>query len=217
MISYYDFNEVATVIDVTLYKYNYIDNRIITMIKNQLDYKEVNDGSIVVTSSQLQLLLTENFSSDINRINATGSDQFHKEATSIYFLNKIISDFRNLEYMKITINTNKVYSRLSEIEGQKTLRFNFKIIAGTIKLYDIFQDEEDLKQINSILISLDIMKENVPYARHNVSTIFTALDVYCAAREGGDNTQIDTALDLLDCLEAKVQDDNPKILLITDY
>ena len=44
------------------------------MIKNQLDYKEVNDGSIVVTSSQLQLLLTENFSSDINRINATGSD-----------------------------------------------------------------------------------------------------------------------------------------------
>ena len=46
MISYYDFNDVVTVIDATLFKYNYIDNRIITLVKNQLDYRVVNDGSL---------------------------------------------------------------------------------------------------------------------------------------------------------------------------
>ena len=101
MISYYDFNEVVTVVDATLYKYNYLDNKIITLLKNQLDYRNVNDGSYLVSKDQLKALLDSNFKNDINRINATGFEQFHKEATSIYFLNKMINDFVNLEYIKL--------------------------------------------------------------------------------------------------------------------
>ena len=128
MISYYDFNDVATVVDATLFKYNYIDNKILTLVKNQLDYRVVNDGSLLVSKEQLSLFLKENFQSDINRINATGFEQFHKEATTIYFLHKILTDFTNLEYIKLTINKNKSYSRLSDIDGIKTLRFNFKVL-----------------------------------------------------------------------------------------
>lgn len=95
MISYYDFNEVVTVIDATLYKYNYIDNKIITMVKNQLDYRVVNDGSLLISRDQLSALLEKNFQSDINRINATGFEQFHKEATTVYFLHKVVTDFVN--------------------------------------------------------------------------------------------------------------------------
>jgi hypothetical protein len=62
------------------------------------------------------------------------------------------------------------------------------------------------------------MKKNVPYARHPASHIFNALDSYVRSREGSEETTvIDTALDLMDCIEAKIQDDNPKIMLITDY
>jgi|TARA_B100000768_G_scaffold148352_1_gene142257 hypothetical protein len=217
MISYYDFNNIVTVIDATLFKYNYIDNKILTLVKNQLDYRVVNDGSLLISSEQLSVFLKENFQSDINRINATGFEQFHKEATTIYFLHKMVSDFTNLEYIKLTINTNKSYSRLSDIDGVKTLRFNFKVLAGTFKLYDIFQNEKDLQEINSTLISLGLMKKNVPYARHNASHIFNALDSFVRSREGSDEKQFDTALDLMDCIEAKIQDDNPKIMLITDY
>lgn len=215
MISYYDFNEVVTVVDATLYKYNYLDNKIITLLKNQLDYRNVNDGSYLVSKDQLKALLDSNFKNDINRINATGFEQFHKEATSIYFLNKMINDFVNLEYIKLTVSKNKSYSRLSELDGVKTLRFNFKVLAGTLKLYDIFQNEKDLSQINSILISLGLMQRNVPYARHHASHIFGALDSLVRTNEG--NKNIDPALDLMDCIEDKIQDDNPKILLITDY
>lgn len=217
MISYYDFNNIVTVIDATLFKYNYIDNKILTLVKNQLDYRVVNDGSLLISSEQLSVFLKENFQSDINRINATGFEQFHKEATTIYFLHKMVSDFTNLEYIKLTINTNKSYSRLSDIDGVKTLRFNFKVLAGTFKLYDIFQNEKDLQEINSTLISLGLMKKNVPYARHSASHIFNALDSFVRSREGSDEKQFDTALDLMDCIEAKIQDDNPKIMLITDY
>ena len=218
MISYYDFNDVATVVDATLFKYNYIDNKILTLVKNQLDYRVVNDGSLLVSKEQLSVFLNENFQSDINRINATGFEQFHKEATTVYFLHKILNDFTNLEYIKLTINKNKSYSRLSDIDGIKTLRFNFKVLAGTLRLYDIFQNEKDLQEINSTLISLGLMKKNVPYARHPASHIFNALDSYVRSREGSEETTvIDTALDLMDCIEAKIQDDNPKIMLITDY
>jgi hypothetical protein len=217
MISYYDFNEVVTVVDTTLFKYNYIDNKIITLIKNQLDYRVVNDGSLLISKDQLDVFLKKNFQNDINRINATGFEQFHKEATTIYFLHKIINDFLNLEYVKITINKNKSYSRLSEIDGVKTLRFNFKVLAGTFKLYDIFQRKEDLDEINNTLMSLGLMKKNVPYARHYASHIFNALDSFVRSKEGSGEKEIDTALDLMDCIESKIQDDNPKILLITDY
>jgi hypothetical protein len=132
-------------------------------------------------------------------------------------LHKIVSDFTNLEYIKLTINTNKSYSRLSNIDGVKTLRFNFKVLAGTFKLYDIFKDEKDLQEINSTLISLGLMKKNVPYARHHASHIFNALDSFVRSREGSDGNEFDTVLDLMDCIEAKIQDDNPKIMLITDY
>lgn len=217
MISHYDFNEVVTVVDTTLYKYNYIDNKILTLVKNQLDYRIVNDGSLLVSKSQLLVFLNKNFKSDINRINATGMEQFHKEATTIFFLHKMLSDFKNLEYIKLTINTNKSYSRLSEIDGIKTLRFNFKVIAGTLRLYDIFQNEKDLIQINETLISLGLMKKNTPYARHPASHLFAALDSYVRSKEGEDETEVDSALDLMDCLESKIQDDNPKLMLITDY
>lgn len=217
MISYYDFNEVVTVIDATLYKYNYIDNKIITMVKNQLDYRVVNDGSLLISKDQLSALLEKNFKSDINRINATGFEQFHKEATTIYFLHKVVTDFVNLEYVKLTINKNKTYSRLSEIDGVKTLRFNFKVLAGTFKLYDIFQNKEDLESINKTLVSLGLMQKNVPYARHQASHIFNALDSFARTNEDSGAKSVDAALDLMDCIEAKIQDDNPKILLITDY
>tara|TARA_B100000767_G_scaffold126354_1_gene120447 strand:+ start:1899 stop:2549 length:651 start_codon:yes stop_codon:yes gene_type:complete len=216
MINYYDFNDVATVIDATLFKYNYIDNRILTLVKNQLDYRVVNDGSLLVSKEQLSLFLKENFQSDINRINATGFEQFHKEATTVYFLHKILTDFTNLEYVKMTINKNKSYSRLSDIDGVKTLRFNFKVLAGTLRLYDIFK-EESLKEINNTLISLGLMQKNVPYARHHASHIFNALDSFVRSNEGSDAKEFEAALDLMDCIEAKIQDDNPKIMLITDY
>ena len=61
------------------------------------------------------------------------------------------------------------------------------------------------------------MKKNVPYARHHASHIFNALDSFVRSREGSDEKEFDTALDLMDCIEAKIQDDNPKIMLITDY
>lgn len=216
MISFYDFNEVVTVVDTILYKYNYLDNKIITLLKNQIDYRVVNDGSYLVSKDQLKALLEANFKNDINRINSTGNEQFHKEATSVYFLNKMITDFVNLEYVKLTISKNKSYSRLSEVDGIKTLRFNFKILAGTFRLYEIFQNKKDISNINEILVSLGLMQKNVPYARHNASHIFNALDSFVRTNEGTER-DIDTALDLMDCIESKIQDDNPKIMLITDY
>ena len=42
-----------TSVDVTLHKYNHFDNRLWVEIKNNLDYMEVNEDSVIVSASQI--------------------------------------------------------------------------------------------------------------------------------------------------------------------
>lgn len=50
-----------TAVDVTLHRYNHMDNRLWTQIKNELDYVDLNETSVVVSISQLRSLLDDNY------------------------------------------------------------------------------------------------------------------------------------------------------------
>jgi hypothetical protein len=42
-------SDCPTSVDVTLYRYNHLDNRLWVQMKNELDYIEVSDDSIIVS------------------------------------------------------------------------------------------------------------------------------------------------------------------------
>ena len=97
---------MCDVIDITLYKFNYYDNLIWTKCLNQLDYSNVNEDSILITPYQLRLLLDLNFKRELMKIRAIALELIHRDANSIYFLNKILTDFDRLKY-KINIFCSK--------------------------------------------------------------------------------------------------------------
>lgn len=210
-----DMSLLPTAIDITLYKYNYIDYKIYTQLNNQVDFIEVDPDSIIVSSEQMRLFLEKNYRSDLNKFKSIGSDMIHKEINSTFFLYKMCEEMENLKYIKITLNKKKDYSRLVDLDGSKLLQFNFKIMSATIRLADIFS-EKDLKRANKALQKIGLLRENTPFIRIKGRDLGSIIDSNISDMDGGDS-EFAPLLDILDILDHKMEQDDSLILLITDY
>jgi len=130
-------------------------------------------------------------------------------------------DMPNLQLIKLTLSHDKKFSRLIESDGMKILKFDFRILSMTIKLSDIFE-EEDLRIINPVLESLGILEENVPYARLKIVELLDTLDNWVELEMENDLIEgepdaVPLITTILDLIDIKVEGDNPVTLLVTDY
>lgn len=207
----FDMSLLPTAVGVTLYKYNYIDNKIWTQLNNQVDFIEVDSNSIIVSAAQMRYFLEINYKNEINKFNSIGSDILHKEINTSFFLYKMCEEIENMQYLKITLNNKKEYTRLKEIDGNKILQFNFKILTATLRLTDLYNDA-DLKKANKAFKAIELF-EDVPYTRINAKDLANLIDSNMDEKD--ENFAV--LLDILDILEHKMEEDNTLILLITDY
>lgn len=214
-----ELSSFPTSIDVTLYKYNYIDNKLWIQIKNQLDYIEVDETSIIITKQQLHTILIENYSNEINKIKSTGSKFFHNQVNTIYFVWMLVKEMSNLQYIKLTLNSDKSYTRLLIADdGAKTIEFDFKILSTTIRLTDIFELNE-IAFINQMLVDLKLLQSDETYVRLQALDLINMVDDYLSELDDEDELEESTATiaDFLELFTYKIEKDNPLTLLVTDY
>jgi len=211
----FEFSSMPTAIDVTLYKYNYIDNKLWAQIQNDLDFIELGNDSIMVSSSQLKVILDRYYQNSINKIKSVGSDFLHKEINTVYFLFQILLEMENLQYIKFTLSKDKKYSRIVETNGVKMIQFSFKLLTATFRLFDLYEDDE-LPLVNQILEELDVLEPGVPYTRLNAKELYDTILFYLEEKDPED-IEAGIVTDILDILEAKIEKEDPLILLITDY
>lgn len=211
----FEFSSMPTAIDVTLYKYNYIDNKLWAQIQNDLDFIELGNDSIMVSSPQLKVILDRYYQNSINKIKSIGSDFLHKEINTVFFLFQILLEMENLQYIKLTLNKDKKYSRIIENNGVKMIQFSFKLLTATFRLFDLY-DEFELPLVNTILEELDILEPGVPYTRLNAKELYNSILLYLEEKDPED-VEAGIVTDILDILEAKIEKEDPLILLITDY
>ena len=211
----FDLSLMPTAVDVTLYKYNYIDNKLWTQIHNQTDYIVISEDSVMVSTSQFKSILESNYMPAINKIKSIGSDVVYKEINSVFFLYQMTVEMENLQYIKFNLNKDKSYNRMIEIEGKKMLQFSFKVITATLRLFDLY-DEEELPHVNKILEDLGILYPEKPYNRIFASELSEKIDMYVESHSEEDH-DAGIVLDILDILEPKLEVENSLILIITDY
>lgn len=211
----FEFSSMPTAIDVTLYKYNYIDNKLWAQIQNDIDFIELGNDSIMVSSSQLKFILDTYYQNSINKIKSVGSDFMHKEINTVFFLFQILIEMENLQYIKLTLNKDKKYSRIIENDGIKMIQFSFKLLTATLRLYDLYEDDE-LPLVNQILEELEILEPGTPYTRLNAKELYNSILVYHEEKDP-DDIEARIVTDILDILESKIEKEDPLLLLITDY
>ena len=216
-----DISLLPTAVDVTLYRYTHLDNQMWVRIKNDIDYIPVDDNSVMVSYEQLSIFLETYYLPEINKIKSVGSEFLHKKVHSPYFIYMMMVDMQNLQYIKFTKSYDKSFSRILEVDGNKILKFDFKVLSVTIPLHEIFNQAE-LNQINPILEKLKILEEDVPYTRIKMIDLLDQLDAWISVEMDNDIPEdsvdpIPLITMFMDMVDAKVESDNPLVLLVTDY
>ena len=210
-----EFSNLPTSLDVTLYKYNYIDNQLWARIYNELDYIEIDEDSIIVHTDLLIELLQEHYQPMLKKIGSVGADFVHKEVNTIYFLVMILQQFEKVSFIKFTKSYKKEYSRMIESLDEKMIRFDFKVLTATFRLAEFFTRRE-LKIINKHLFEAKILTDQIPYNTYKLSELLDTFD-QILAKVDQDSTDADLFAGLLDLIDQKLESDNPTVLLVTDY
>lgn len=210
-----EFSNLPTSIDITLFKYNYIDNQLWNRIYNELDYIQVDDDSMIVSTEVLIELLNKYYSPMLVKIGTVSSDFLHKEVNTIYFLIMILQQMEKLLFIKFTRSYQKKFSRMIEVDGQKTLRFDFKILTITLRLADFFTGSE-LNILNKYLVKEEIMKDGIPFMSYRLSEFLDKIDQLIETIDE-DLAAGDLLAGILDIIEHRLESDNPNVLVVTDY
>jgi hypothetical protein len=210
----YPYLDFPNVIDITLYKNNYYDNLIVNKIRKEADYGDLPDlkDCYIVWAKDFQEILYNSFSSEIDKIRSLPSTDLQKNATSLYFMDKIFSTFGNLKYVKVNVSRDVNYSRVNKAEKVPTIFFNYKITASCIDLTKIY-DNSTLLQVNQLFVENGLCGyDNIVGYDHIIE--IKAQEFIKFLEDNEDNPLTPYLFELID---PKTESDNPLIIFITDF
>lgn len=209
---------IPTHIYFTLYKFDLIDSIIISrVIKECKNWNESGDENLFTVDIESfrsavkgnKRLSTEITKAEINGLLAMPGNK----PNSITFLWSIMERLENLEWMTFSISYDKKFTRMVKIDHKEVMSFYFKIEEGIFDLTQVFQRSQ-LDIINKKIIDFNIMPnkylERSPYFYMKASLLFDILG----------QLEIDGTLstfDLLDHIDQKLEEDDPTLLVKTDY
>jgi len=208
---------IPTHISFTLYKFDYIDSVIISrVLKECKNWNTTNDSfyTIKVDSFKTAVIGNKRLKAEIERIKVHGlTSAPGLKPNTISFLWSIIERLPNLDWLTFDISYDKKFTRLIKVENKQIQSFYFKIDEGVFDLTKIF-DRKSLDIINRKVIQFGIMPnkylERLPYFYIRASLLFEILG----------HLEIDESLntfELLDQIDPKLEEDDPILLVITDY
>jgi len=204
------------IVAITLQKHNSIDNKIYTLIKNKGCFTK-HANTILVKSEELYSILKENYELELEKLNTISNKNLYKGATTIYFLNKFMKDMKNLRWFQITLCKNISYSRISsnhQPDEEKTLNFDFKVIRGSFRTFDLFK-EELLPSVNKILKLVGCVNKS-HYAVVKLKNLENRILNF--KESSNDLTEEENSIcSTLIYHFSEWSDDNPQTLIVTDF
>lgn len=207
---------IPTHIKFTLYKFDYIDGIILSRVLKECKNWSTEPGlyTIKVDSFKSAILNNKRLKTEILKIKENGlSENPDIKPNSATFLWTILNKLPNIEWLSFNISYDKKFTRLVKIENQKILNFYFKIEEGIFDLTKLF-DRPSLDIINKKIIEYGIMPnkylERSPYFYLETSFLF---DILAELEYDG----ILNVIGVLDNIDPKLEEDDPLLLVITDY
>ena len=141
-------------------------------------------------------------------INSTDSN-----VNSVYFLVDIMNRLTNLKWISFKISTSKNFTRLIKYDDSELVSFQFNIVEGQFDLSQLME-RKDLDQFNRKCIEIGIMENK--YLNRRPYFYMTALvlmeTLVLMDMEGNYKSK-----EILDMIDPKLENDNPMLLVKTDY
>jgi len=209
--------EIPTHIAFTLYTNDYIDNLIISKVKKECKNESDNTSEFNVSLEQFEMAIKTSAFLRAELQKTIDQDLLPNpnfKPNSIFFLQSIIARLSNLERITFKISNNKLFSRLIKLEnGREIVSFHFNILEGIFDLTQIL-NREQLDTFNKKFIDIGILS-NKYLNRDSYFYIKAALlfDVLAEMEE----SQLMDAFDIITSIDPKLEEDDPILLIKTDY
>ena len=204
-------NTFPEIISITLYKYNSIDSKLYTLIKDKCFYKKYS-GTILVRSQHVQDLLKVYFKEDMEKISIISNRTLHREANTVYFLNKMFREMKNLRWYQISFSKNVAFTRIEIGDEVKTLNFAHKVVRGSFRTFDFFKKEE-IPYVNDVLQKIGCIKK-MQYSLVKLDSLANRIEKVLISTD--DQNHKNVCQRLLTYFDNYIED-NPEALIVTDY
>jgi|TARA_B110000285_G_scaffold226035_1_gene285135 hypothetical protein len=209
--------EIPTHIAFTLYTNDYIDNLIISKVKKECKNESDNTSEFTVSLDQFERAIKTSafLRAELQKtIDQELLPNPNFKPNSIFFLQSILARLSNLERITFKISNNKLFSRLVKLEnGHEIVSFHFNIIEGIFDLTQIL-DREQLDTFNKKFIDIGILSNKyLDRASHFYIKAALLFDILAEMEE----SQIMDAFDIITSIDPKIEEDDPILLVKTDY
>lgn len=205
--------QIPTHISFTLYKNDHIDSIIITRVLNECENlsEEVGVYTFDINAFKQAILTSTRLKTEVDKMKLVGK---REKFNSINFLWTIFESLINIEHVSFKISADKEYTRIVNFNGQELVNFQYKILEGKLDLSKLLTIDE-LDGLNVSLIESEILSNN-HLDRQSFFYIETVkfLDLITNFDINFNITTVDT---ILDAIDPKLEEDNPLLLIITDY
>ena len=218
-------NDLPYALDITLYKYNYIDSLLLSYIKKETRSHKTENDSIIVNAEEFKNLIDSKFGNEIEKIKSLSLNALSDNVNSAYFIDKLLNNFNNLRYIKVNISNSRNFSRLIHTNDRKIINFDYKIITSVLDFTKYVESDNELKLINNLLYKVGILKTDIlgeykkPFIVISTSDFMNLLNTIEHELEDPSMSEIYLEpLELIyDLIDQKCEVDNTNLILITDY
>lgn len=214
-------------VDVTLYKYNYYDNLIISALRKHTQSEPIpNKGGFIVTTEDFIYILNNFFTDELNNAHSLTEITIKDGVNSIYFLDKIINNFHNLEYIKVNVSKTREFSRLLQVTNERqVINFEYRILTSVIRLTDYFTTEDELNNVNAFLKEINLLKADefrrrksyVHISAQDFMSLINNIEEVFFEDETFEEQYMGTLDILYSLIDQKCETDNSRLIIITDY
>lgn len=209
--------DIPTHIKFTLYKFDYIDNLIISNVLRECKNWNITENDVYTVHADAfksAVLLNPKLKKIIDNIGSYDSlTNPDIKLNSLFFLWLIFDKLINLSWISFHISYDSNYTRLIKTNNTEIISFYFKIEEGVFDLTKMF-DRTVLDTINKKLIKTGVLRNEylnrLSYFYIKASTLLNTLSELSL----NNNNSI---ADVLNDLDSKLEEDDPILLVITDY
>lgn len=214
--------DIPTKIEITLYRYNYIDNLVVSALQKGILLERENKDRFSVSKAEFRKSIKRSrpLLKELKKFsNIDPNFVSPSEVNSMFFIRNILNTYNNLNEIVINVSRDKEYTRLIETDDRTIVGFMHRYLECSIDLTEILSRDE-LHLFNELFEKMDYIKESKLEEKHYFYVDTADFIERLMALEEIDKEIIDrysiVYTTFFDLIESKVEQDKANLLIITD-
>ena len=144
------------ILKVFLYRHNYVDRLLIAELRKHFFNDE--EGSHYVRADVLARVVRDVFGRQLRSIRNQPKERLSEKATSVFFLDQILSEYLKLKYLHVQVLDDEIYSRRIE----DTVNFDYRIVYSKMDL-SAAMDPNFFGEIKEVFRRIGVYDHTLPY------------------------------------------------------